>query len=179
MSWAIWITGLPGSGKTVLARAAVERLGAAGEKVKVLELDEVRKVLTPTPTYSDAERDVVYRALGLMAALLTEAGVPVIVDATAHRRVWRDLARAAIPKFAEVYLDCPLEVCRDRERHRKADHAPTGIYAKAGRPGAMVPGVDVPYEPPRAPELTIKTAVEDVPTSAAKIADLARRLGRG
>ena len=110
MSWAIWITGLPGSGKSLLARRAADALAALGEPVVVLELDEIRKTLTPAPTYSDAERDLVYRALVSMAVELTEAGVPVIFDATAHRRAWRDLARAAIARFGPVQPACALDV---------------------------------------------------------------------
>ena len=176
MSWAIWITGPPGSGKSSVARAAAALLRARGEPVTVLELDAIRKKITPAPQYTDAERDLVYRALGYMAATLVEAGVPVIVDATAHRRAWRDAARAAIPRFAEVQLVCPLDVCRERERTRPRGHAPAGIYARAGRPGATVPGVDVPYEPALAAELTIDTTVDDVATAAAKVAALAERL---
>ncbi len=179
MSWAIWITGPPGSGKSSLARAAAAALHAEGEPVRVLELDEIRKALTPRPTYSDAERDVVYRALACMAALLTEVGVPVIIDATAHRRRWRDLARAAIPRFAEVQLICPLDVCRERERTRPVGHAPRDIYARAGQPGATVPGVDVPYEAALEPELAIDTSKEDVVEGSARIAGLARDLGPG
>jgi adenylylsulfate kinase len=174
--WAIWITGLPGSGKSVLARAAADALRATGLPVKVLELDEIRKVLTPEPHYTEQERDVVYRALGYMAVLLTEAGIPVLIDATAHRRMWRDLVRAAVPLFAEVQLVCPLEVCQERERTRTRGHAPRGIYQRAGRPGAAVPGVDVPYEPALAPELVVDTAAEPVSTATARITELARRL---
>src|SRR6266700_1041473 len=112
MSWAIWITGLPGSGKSVLARGAVAELEALGKRVVVLELDEIRKFLTPAPTYSATEGDLVYRTLVSMTRALVLAGVSVIVDATAHRRVWRDLARASIERFAEVQLECPIEVCR-------------------------------------------------------------------
>ena len=177
MSWAIWITGLPGSGKSALARGAAALLQAEGEPVKVLELDEIRKVLTPQPSYSDAERDVVYRALACMAALLTEVGVPVIIDATAHRRAWRELARAAIARFAEVQLVCPLDVCRERERTRPVGHAPRDIYGRAGQPGATVPGVDVPYETALEPELVIDTSKEDVEEASARIAALARALG--
>src|SRR5262245_3006777 len=104
MSWAIWVTGLPGSGKSHLARATAAELQATGEPVVVLELDEIRKVITPSPTYSDTEREVVYRALVHMAAAVTESGTPVIIDATAHRREWRELARRLIPHFAEVQL---------------------------------------------------------------------------
>jgi adenylylsulfate kinase len=175
-SWVIWITGLPGSGKSVIARAAAERLRALGEPVKVLELDQIRKIVTPSPQYTDAERDIVYRALGHMATLLAEAGVPVLVDATAHRRVWRDAVRAAVPRFAEVQLLCPLDVCRERERRRTGGHAPPGIYARAGRPDATVPGVDVSYEPALAPELVIDTVAESVADAAGRIAALARSL---
>jgi len=175
VSWAIWITGPPGSGKTTVARAAAARLRERGESVTVLELDAIRQKITPRPQYTDAERDVVYRALAYMASVLVEAGVPVIVDATAHRRAWRDAARAAIPSFAEVQLSCPPDVCREREGHRPQGHAPAGIYARAGRPGATVPGVDVPYEAALAPELVIDTTVEDVPSAAARVVALAGR----
>jgi adenylylsulfate kinase len=176
MSWAIWITGPPGSGKSVLARATAAELRALGEPVRVLELDEIRQTLTPSATYSAAERDVVYRALAYMAALLAAAGMPVIVDATAHRRVWRDLARLAIARFAEVQLVCPPGVCRERERTRPPGHAPRGIYARAGRPGATVPGVDVPYEPAQAPELVVDTSRESVAQAAGRVVAVARAL---
>ncbi len=179
MSWAIWITGIPGSGKSALARAAGVELRALGYPVRILELDQIRKTLTPEPRYTESERDVVYRALGWMARLLTEARVPVIVDATAHRRVWRDLARAAIRHFAEVQIVCPLEVARTRERTRSGGNAPRGIYEGAGQPGATVPGVDVPYEPALAPELVIDSAQESVDEAAHRIAELAVRLGAG
>jgi adenylylsulfate kinase len=176
MSWAIWITGVPGSGKSVLARATASALQAEGEPVRVLELDEIRETLTPAATYSDAERDLVYRALVYLAALLVDVGIPVIIDATAHRREWRDLARATLPRFAEVQLVCPLEVCRQREQTRPAGHAPRGIYAHAGQPGATVPGVDVAYEPALTPELVIDTAGETVAEAARRIVTMARRL---
>lgn len=173
MSWAIWITGLPGSGKSALARAAARQLGELGEPTTILEMDAIRKILTPAPTYSASEREVVYRALVYLAWSLTEAGVPVIIDATAHRREWRDLARASIVNFAEVQLACPLEVCRAREAHRAEGHAPRGIYAAAGRPGATVPGVDVPYEPALNPDIVIDTSVGDPETPAATVVALA------
>jgi adenylylsulfate kinase len=175
VSWAIWITGLPGSGKSAIARAAATALASSGVAVTVLELDAIRKVLTPEPTYSDAEREAVYRALAYMAAALVDGGVPVIVDATAHRRAWRALARTSIARFAEVQLECPLAVCRERERSRPRGHAPADIYARAGRPGANVPGVNVAYEPARSPELTIDTTVTSVAAAAAEIVALVQR----
>ena len=99
MSWAIWITGPPASGKSAIARAVTAELQARGHRVKWLELDEARASITPAPRYTDAERDLVYRALGYMAALLVEVGQPVLIDATAHRRVWRDLVRASVSRI--------------------------------------------------------------------------------
>jgi adenylylsulfate kinase len=178
MSWAVWITGPPASGKTAIARGAVEELRRRGEPVVTLELDALRKVLTPEPTYSADEREVVYRTLVYLARLLTECGIPVIIDATAHRRAWRDLARACIAHFAEVQLACPLALRREREATRAGTHAPRGIYAAAGRPGATVPGVDVPYEEALAPELRIDTAQEDLDRAVQAVAALALDLAR-
>jgi adenylylsulfate kinase len=176
MSWAIWVTGRPGSGKSTLARAAAARLAEHDEPVVVLELDQVRRVLTPTPSYSDAEREIVYRALVFMAGALTEAGVPVLIDATAHRRAWREMARASIPRFAEVQIDCPLDVAQARERTRTVGHAPPAIYAGAGHPGATVPGVNVPYERAESPELVVDTSVDGTAAAAERVATVARGL---
>ena len=168
MSWAVWITGLPGSGKSAIAQAAAAELHARGEQVVVLELDRIRKILTPRPTYSDTEREAVHRALVYMAAALVDAGVAVIIDATAHRRAWRELARAAIPNFAEVQL-------RGRERTRPPGVAPAGIHDRAPCPEPTVPGVDVEYEYALAPELTIDTAARSVADAAADVLGMVRR----
>ena len=137
------LAGLPGSGKSAIARAAAAAIRARGRDVAVVELDEMRRLVTPSPTYSDAERELVYRGLVYVAATLVTAGVPAIIDATGHRRAWRDFARAVLPAFAEVQLLCPLDVCRERERTRAPGHAPVGIYEKAGAAGARVPGLTV------------------------------------
>jgi len=177
MSWAIWGTGLPGCGKSTVAREAAAQLAQAGTPVALLELDRMRRVVTPHPTYSEAEREIVYRSLVFAAISLTEAGIPVIVDATAHRRVWRDLARTSIKRFAEVQIDCPLEVARAREGARTSGAAPRAIYAGAGAPGATVPGVNVPYERAASPELTVDTVAEDAAVAGQRIAALGLSLG--
>jgi adenylylsulfate kinase len=175
----MWVTGRPGSGKSTLARATAERLAERGQAPVVLELDAIRRVLTPEPTYSEAEREIVYRALVFMAAALTEAGVPVLIDATGHRRAWRDLARASIPRFVEVELDCPRDLAESRERERPRGTAPAGIYAAASRPGATVPGVNVPYERSESPELVVDTSVEEVGAAAERVAALCPQPGSG
>jgi adenylylsulfate kinase-like enzyme len=114
MSWAVWITGVPGSAKSVIAQAAVEAISAGGHAVELLELDEMRRLVTPHRTDTDVERNLVYRALVYVASRLVDAGVPVIIDATAPRRAWRDLARSVLPRFAEIEVTSGLEMAYER-----------------------------------------------------------------
>jgi adenylylsulfate kinase len=152
---AVWITGLPGSGKSTLADALRE----SRPDFIVLRMDELRKVATPQPTYSESERDIVYRSLVYLAKKLTEAGRDVIIDATGNMRKWRDLARSLIPRYAEVYLKCSVEECARREKARQQTRgAPKDIYLK-GDKGWPVPGVKAPYEEPVNPEIVIEAGM--------------------
>ena len=169
MTWAIWITGLPGSGKSVIAAKVRNILAERAIAVKVLELDEVRKFITPKPSYSEQEREIVYASLVYMAKLLVDSGKPVIIDATANRRRYRERARATIRNFAEVYVKCSLETCMGREKGRKAVHAPAGIYKTAKTAGATVPGVNVPYEAPENPEVVVDSEKISVDKCAEKV----------
>lgn len=176
MAFAVWFTGLPGSGKTAIASRAAAQLEKDGINVKILQLDEIRRVLTPNPKYTDEERDIVYASLAYMAKLLAECGVNVFIDATANRRRYRDAARSIIPRFAELYIRCPLEVCMQREAGRKAVFSPKGIYKKSTRTGAAVPGVNVPYEEPLDPEIVIDSDKMRLDDCARKAADAIRSI---
>ncbi|MFZ3121899.1 MAG: adenylyl-sulfate kinase [Thermodesulfovibrionales bacterium] len=159
--FALWLTGLPGSGKSTLA----DGIKKIYPKFIILRMDEFRKVVTPAPTYSDFERDIVYLSLVYLAKIMTEHGHNVIIDATGNLRKWRSLARRLIPKYAEIYLKCPLEICMKREGKRLKTHkAPRGIYKK-GAKGWPVPGIQAPYEEPRNPELAIETDVVPIEES--------------
>ncbi len=171
MAFAVWFTGLPGSGKTVIASRTSALLEKEGIRVKILQLDEIRRVLTPNPRYTDEERDIVYASLAYMAKLLTDCGVNVFIDATANRRRYRDAARKMIPLFAEAFIRCPLEVCMEREARRKAVFSPKGIYKKSAHAGANVPGVNVPYEEPLKPEIIIDSDKMNPDVSAKRAAD--------
>ncbi len=158
MPKAIWITGLPGSGKSTVAEAFRKR----HPEFVILRMDELRKIVTPKPSYSETERELVYRCIVYTAKTLAELGHDVIIDATGNMRRWRELAREVIPDFAEVYLKCSISECRRRERLRRETHAaPRDIYEK-GKKGWPVPGVTVPYEEPLNPEVLIDTEVTDI-----------------
>ena len=156
----LWITGLPGSGKSTIADAVKK----ARPNFALLRMDDLRKIVTPQPTYSEAERDIVYRSIVSSAKVLAELGHDVLIDATGNLRRWRDLAREIIPHYAEVYLKCPIETCQKRESLRKDTRsAPINIYKKAGE-GWPVPGISAVYEVPLHPEIVIETddtSVED------------------
>jgi adenylylsulfate kinase len=147
-TFGIWITGIPSSGKSTITRELVTLLQERGIHPAVLESDSLRKVLTPEPTYRPAERDRFYQQMADLGALIVRWGVPVIFDATANRRRYRDRARLSIPCFLEILIACPLEECRKRD--------PKGIYAAAASGTASnVPGIQTDYEPPLAPEITL------------------------
>lgn len=156
----MWITGLPASGKSTLAAALTARLAARGVDAAVLESDALRKVFTDHPRYDEEEREVFYSQMTYVGVLLTQHGVPVIFDATANLRIYRDRARQQIPRFLEVYVDCPLATCIARD--------PKGIYRKA-REGAAssVPGLQAVYEPPEDPDLVVQ-GDREAPESAAE-----------
>lgn len=158
MAWVIWFTGLPGCGKTTIAKAVKALLSEKGIEVKILQLDEIRRVITPNPKYTDEEREIVYASLAYMAKLLAEVGKNVIVDATANRRAYRDLARKLVPDFAEVYVRADIDTCIAREARRKAEFSPKDIYKKAVQEKAAVPGINVDYEEPLNPEIEVDSS---------------------
>jgi len=164
--WVVWLTGLPGSGKTTITKKLLEKLEKENMKVEHLRMDEIRKILTPERKYTEEERDHAYRALVLIAKLLSKNGINVIIDATGHRRKWRELARELIPNFLEVYIKCPLEVCMEREARRRDNLVLSNLYKKALRrlqTGEKVEGlgevigIDVKYEEPENPELVVES----------------------
>jgi adenylylsulfate kinase len=146
--FAVWITGLPASGKSSITQELMNKLDALEVPVVVLESDKMRRILTPEPTYSEKEREQIYRAIVLIGELITKSGMNVIFDATANQRGYRDHARSVIRRFVEVYVDCPLEICMKRD--------PKGIYERAmSGTATTVPGVQSSYEPPLHPEVTL------------------------
>ena len=141
----VWLTGVPSSGKSTLARQVAQRLPGA----LLLDSDEVRAALVPEPGYDPKARDAFYTTLANLAALLAKQGHRVLVPATAHKRAYREHARRVAPRFCEVYV----EVSREEAERRDAK----GLYA-AVREGSVrgVPGADVEYEAPVSPDVVAR-----------------------
>jgi adenylyl-sulfate kinase len=149
--WAIWFTGLPGSGKTTAAHAVRRALQERGTSTVLLDSDELRRLMLADTKYAPAERDWFYNQLVELAIWLVRAGEHVLIAATGSQRCYRDAARTQLGgRFAEVWVRCPIEVCRARD--------PKGLYGRAA--AGMIhglPGVDAPYEAPQAPEVVVDT----------------------
>jgi adenylylsulfate kinase len=147
----VWLTGLPSAGKSTIARALEKRLLDAGRRVEVLDGDVVRTHLTKDLGFSREDRRENVLRIGFVANLLARNGVTVLCPVIAPYRDDRNDVRALHEgRFMEVYVSTPVGVCSDRDVK--------GLYAKQ-RAGELrgLTGVDDPYEPPLAPDVTIPT----------------------
>jgi adenylyl-sulfate kinase len=170
MGFTVWFTGLPSSGKSTLARLLEEVLVQRGQRVEVLDGDEVRLRLSRGLGFSKEDRDENIRRITYVAKLITRCGGVAITCAISPYRALRDEARQEVGRFVEVYVKCALDVCIDRDVK--------GLYAKALR--GEIPaftGVSDPYEAPLTPEVVVETDRESRGESLAKILQRLEALG--
>jgi bifunctional enzyme CysN/CysC len=162
----LWLTGLPASGKSVLAGELERRLVERGRPAYVLDGDNVRHGLSGDLGFDRAAREENVRRVAHVAAMLADAGIVVLVSVVSPFAADRDFARSVHEReglpFFEVFIDTPLEECERRD--------PKGLYARA-RAGVVrgFTGVDAPYEPPHAPELTVRTLDEPLEQAAERL----------
>jgi adenylyl-sulfate kinase len=153
----LWLTGLPGSGKTTIASATRERLYGLGQASFVLDGDALRRGLCSDLGFTEADRVENIRRTAEVSRLMVDAGLIVIVALISPYQERRAAARALFGagEFHEIFVDAPLEVCETRD--------PKGLYRRA-RCGEIIgfTGIDAPYERPRNPDLTLFTAQETI-----------------
>ena len=158
----MWFTGLSGSGKTTIARLVARELQERRLKVERLDGDVVRQSLTRDLGFSKEDRDKNIERVTFVAKLLTRNGVGVLCAFISPYREQRAKSRQEIGEFIEVYVECPLDVCVQRDVK--------GLYVKAIN-GEIenFTGVSDPYEPPDDPEIICRTAQETPQQSAGTI----------
>jgi len=168
--FTIWFTGLSGAGKSTLSEAIEERLKARGRRVEILDGDIVRTHLSKGLGFSREDRDTNIKRIAFVCGLLTRNGVICISAAIAPYREARQWARQEIGTFVEVYVNCPIEVCRQRDVK--------GLY-KLVDEGKITgfTGVDDPYEEPEHPELIVETSTESIQESVGRIFARLEELG--
>ncbi|MCP3762800.1 adenylyl-sulfate kinase [Domibacillus sp. A3M-37] len=151
-SAVLWFTGLSGSGKSTVANAAARRLFDLGVSTYVLDGDNVRHGLNKDLGFSDEARKENIRRIGEVAKLFVDGGQLVFTAFISPFREDRDTVRALLEKdeFIEVFVECPIEKCEERD--------PKGLYKKA-RAGEIpeFTGISSPYEAPEKPELVLNT----------------------
>jgi adenylylsulfate kinase len=156
--FVVWLTGLPSSGKTTIAKRLEKYLRSRGFKVELLDGDDVRKWLSPEAGFSREDRERHLRRVAYVSKLLARNGVVVIASFVSPYRNVRDEARRMIEgeglKFVEVYVKCSLEECMRRDSK--------GLYEKALRGEIRdMTGVQDVYEEPLNPEVLVDSEKQD------------------
>ena len=148
--FTIWFTGLPGSGKSTLAQHLKEHFKNMDLASEILDGDEIRTRLTKDLGYTRTDREENIRRIAYVAKLINRVGGIAITAAISPYQTSRTEARSEIQNFVEVFVQCPLEVCIQRD--------PKGLYAKARRGEILnFTGVSDPYEEPTSPEIILQT----------------------
>ncbi|MCX5530678.1 adenylyl-sulfate kinase [Streptomyces sp. NBC_00006] len=162
----IWLTGLPSSGKTTVARALAGQLRAEGRRVEVLDGDEIRRFLSAGLGFSREDRNTNVQRIGLVAEVLARNGVfavvPVIAPYADSREAVRKRHASSDTPYVEVHVATPVEVCSERDVK--------GLYARqaAGQLTGLT-GVDDPYEAPTDPDLALETQFQTPQQSAGSV----------
>ncbi len=166
-SAVLWFTGLSGSGKSTMAHAVEDRLHKSGISTFVLDGDNVRHGLCSDLGFSDADRVENIRRISEVAKLLSESGVITLTAFISPFKEDRNAARKLLPHgdFLEIYCQCPIEVCEQRDVK--------GLYKKA-RAGEIpfFTGIGSPYEAPEKPELVVKTHEQSLEESVNAVIQL-------
>ncbi|HJW70250.1 MAG TPA: adenylyl-sulfate kinase [Candidatus Binatia bacterium] len=168
----VWLTGLSGSGKSTIAVDLEKRLLERGVRTYILDGDNIRHGLNKNLGFSPEDRTENIRRIGEVAKLFSDAGLVALTAFISPYRADRDQVRAIMQPgdFIEVFVDCPVEVCEQRDVK--------GLYKKA-RAGEIkeFTGISAPYEAPAKPELVIETSGQSVEKSALQILAYLERQG--
>ena len=162
----IWMVGLSGSGKSTLARSLENNLFEMGYLTKLLDGDNLRSGINNNLGFTDEDRTENIRRAAEVSKLFAECGVVTICSLISPTAAIRSMAREIIGEelFYEVFINCPLEVCEQRDVK--------GLYAKA-RKGEIkkFTGIDAPFEDPVDPSLEIRTDLNSVEECQAQLLD--------
>jgi bifunctional enzyme CysN/CysC len=162
--FVVWLTGLPGAGKSSIANAVERRLAALGRHTFMLDGDNLRHGLSKDLGFSDADRAENNRRAAEVAKLMTDAGLIVLAAFVSPFRADRATTRARFGEgeFVEVFVDVPLELAAERDTK--------GLYAKAREGGlANLTGAGGTYEPPETPEVRLDMAALGIEEAADRV----------
>jgi len=166
----IWLTGIPGSGKTTLALELKKFYDQKGLPIDILDGDEIRKTLSKDLGFSPEDRKEHNRRVIFVAKILAKNGVTTIIPLISPYRETREFARKEIPNFIEVWVKASVDECKKRD--------PKGLYKKA-MAGEIknLTGLQAPYEEPQNAELVLDTEKHTVEESAELVISTVKKLG--
>jgi len=156
----VWLTGMPGSGKSTIADAAERKLYTLGIQTAILDGDNIRLGLCSDLGFSEADRNENVRRVAETARLFMECGIVVIVALVSPLREARERIKQLLNSddFLEIYCRCPSLICQRRD--------PKGHYAKASQGEIQeFTGVSSAYEEPLAPTLLLNTDTQSAEES--------------
>ncbi len=169
--WTLWITGLSGSGKTTISKELIKILDGNSIDYEYIRLDEIRQFLTPDPQFTRQERELVYRCAIYSAEILGSHGVNSIIDSVDGQGFGRNLGREKLRDFHVVWIDCPIEVCIEREKGRTDKAEIVDLYQRALQGQLKLAGMGYDYAFERNPLLKIDSTRFSADQSARLIAD--------
>ena len=162
MTFIIWMTGLPCSGKTTIAKKLLEHIF----NLATLDGDEMRELLSPNEDFSRSSIISHNKKVINIAKLLLDHNVSVCVSKISPFIENREYARKVLANynFLEVYVKCSIDSCEKRDVR--------GMYKKArnGKISNFI-GIHVTYEPPTKPELIVDTENSTISHSVQKVLD--------
>ena len=163
-SFVIWFTGLSGSGKSTVANALEQQLFERKIKTYILDGDNIRTGLNSDLDFTEEGRVENIRRIGEVANLFVEAGLVTLSAFVSPFKEDRERVRATVgaDNFIEVFVDCPLEVCEERDVK--------GLYKKA-RAGIIknFTGISSPFETPDHADVVVHTDKETLEESVLKV----------
>ncbi len=154
--FTVWFTGMSGSGKSTLSQGLANRLKRLGKTVDILDGAEVGQMLSIGGAQTKDERNAEARKLTWVCKLVTRGGGVIFQSAIeSPYRETRDEARRQIGRFAEVFVECPIDTLIQRDRSGKYKRALAGELKN-------LVGISEPYEPPTHPEVIVDTSKHSV-----------------
>lgn len=168
--FTLWLTGLPFSGKRTLARSIKEEIVQRGLKVEMLDGVEIREQLWRGLGFSRLDSDQHVKMIGFICQILTRNNIVAIASAISPYKEARDENRKKIEKYIEVYVKCPIEICKQRDNK--------GLYKRAeDRLIPHFPGISGPYEETESPEIVLETDQETEKVCVEKVIKLLTERG--
>lgn len=171
-AWAIWFTGIHGSGKTTIAKRLAEILKEKNIPFILLDGDDIRKTLSSDLGYTLEDRNKHMKRVADVCKLISKNGIIAIAATASPTQKSREYAKSILKNMVQVYVKCPLEVCETRDvkgHYKKAKNKEDGFENFLS--------MSLKFEEPKNPDITLNTDKESVDESVNKLVSKLKEKG--